>query len=96
MKKGLAPPILFAHSAEQKQTVMANTQQQGWLALGTANLEGSKTHDLKEIFFLGTQTWSQELEAKRGEQPIIANNFWPVFNPRLREDFYLTTTLYLN
>lgn len=75
----------FHLPAQQKQTVAVNRQQRGWLAPGMANLEGSKTHDLKEIFFMGPEKWSEKIAAQRHTIPLIADNLWPDFNPQLRE-----------
>ncbi len=68
-----------------KQRVAVNQQQRGWLAPGMANLEGSKTHDLKEIFFLGPETWSEKIAAQRDTLPLISENMWPEFHPQLRD-----------
>jgi isopenicillin N synthase-like dioxygenase len=38
-----------------KETIAVNTNQRGWMATGMSKLQGSKTHDLKEVFFWGTE-----------------------------------------
>jgi len=75
----------FNLTKEEKQRVAVNQQQRGWLAPGMANLEGSKTHDLKEIFFIGPETWSKKIDAQRNSIPLITDNLWPDFHPQLRE-----------
>jgi len=67
----------FAKPAEVKNESPANTNQRGWLAPGMATLKGAKTHDLKEIFFWGPESWTDELNQKRDKFPLIADNVWP-------------------
>lgn len=76
----------FSLSESDKQQVAVNQQQRGWLAPGMANLEGSKTHDLKEIFFMGPEKWSEKIQAQKESLPLIADNRWPAFHPQLQED----------
>ena len=77
----------FALSPEQKALAPVNTSQRGWMATGMAKLEGSKTHDLKEIFFWGPEQWHPRLNARKGVDSLVADNVWPdSFFPALRKD----------
>ena len=76
----------FALSPEVKAEERVNTSQRGWMATGVARLEGSKTHDLKEIFFWGPEHWSERLAALKQSDSLIADNLWPDAHfPALRE-----------
>jgi len=67
----------FDKAAEVKNEAPVNTSQRGWLGPGMATLKGAKTHDLKEIFFWGPERWTDALNQKRHELPLIADNVWP-------------------
>jgi isopenicillin N synthase-like dioxygenase len=66
----------FALPPAAKQTVAVNTDQRGWMAQGMSRLPGSKTHDLKEVFFWGTQTAPDDPDLQAGK-PLVAINQWP-------------------
>ena len=68
-----------------KQSVAVDKNQRGWLAQGMSRLEGSKTHDLKEVFFWGTHTEAGDVDVLAGK-PLCAVNRWPSNFPRLRTD----------
>lgn len=77
----------FALPTEVKGLHPVNTSQRGWMATGMTRLEGSKTHDLKEIFFWGPEQWSEHLAAQKGADSLIADNVWPDAEfPALRAD----------
>lgn len=67
----------FALPATIKAEHPVNTSQRGWMATGVARLEGSKTHDLKEIFFWGPETWAPRLNEQKKLDSLIAENLWP-------------------
>ena len=79
----VASKAFFKLAADEKETVLVNQQQRGWLAPGMAKFTGAKTYDLKEIFFYGPDAWSTALEAQRGSIPMIADNQWPECCPTL-------------
>ncbi|MCJ0764632.1 isopenicillin N synthase family dioxygenase [Variovorax terrae] len=94
---GIAPAVIdgasramrgyFALPAEVKARTPVNTSQRGWMATGMAKLEGSKTHDLKEIFFWGPEQWHPRLDARKGVDSLVAENTWPDESfPALRRD----------
>lgn len=70
---------------DDKQQIAVNRQQRGYLAPGMATLKGGKTHDLKEMFFWGPESWLPRLEAQRAEIPLVADNLWPNALPELAE-----------
>lgn len=75
----------FALPPSIKEKCAVNTSQRGWMATGVARLEGSRTHDLKEIFFWGPEQWVPRLQALRGVDPLVADNQWPDADfPQLR------------
>jgi isopenicillin N synthase-like dioxygenase len=69
----------------EKQSVAVNIHQRGWLAQGMSRLQGSKTHDLKEVFFWGTETSADDPDVIAGK-PLCAVNQWPKDFPRLHTD----------
>ena len=76
----------FDKPAALKNEAPVNTSQRGWLGPGMATLKGAKTHDLKEIFFWGPESWTEALNKKRKELPLIADNIWPdKESPELKE-----------
>lgn len=94
---GIAPALLdragramrayFALPAATKALRPVNTSQRGWMATGIARLEGSATHDLKEIFFWGPERWAERLAARKGADSLVADNVWPEPEfPALRRD----------
>jgi len=70
---------------EAKQAVAVDKNQRGWLAQGMSRLQGSKTHDLKEVYFWGTHTEPDDADVLAGK-PLCAVNQWPADFPRLRTD----------
>ncbi len=82
---GIAPEVIdratrvmreyFQLSAEVKGHCAITKGQRGWLAVGQARLEGSATHDLKEIFFWGPESWHPRLQ-QDGES-LVTTNVWP-------------------
>jgi isopenicillin N synthase-like dioxygenase len=77
----------FALPPEKKALTPVNTSQRGWMATGMAKLEGSKTHDLKEIFFWGPEAWHPRLDARKGVDSLVADNVWPdAAFPALRKE----------
>ena len=81
----------FALPEEEKAQIAVQTDQRGWMAQGMTRLEGSRTHDAKEVFF-----WGWEIEATDPDLalPLVACNRWPDdFCPGLRRDvtpYYLS------
>jgi isopenicillin N synthase-like dioxygenase len=93
---GIAPELIdnvrrvtqdyFALSDDVKAHCKVNTSQRGWMATGVARLEGSKTHDLKEIFFWGPEAWHPRLQKQKASDSLIADNLWPEADfPALRQ-----------
>lgn len=69
-----------------KASVAVNTDQRGWMATGMSQLQGAKTHDLKEVFFWGTETAPDDPDLLAGK-PLVAVNQWPDQGfPRLRAE----------
>ncbi len=66
----------FAQSVAVKETVAVNTDQRGWMATGMSRLQGSKTHDLKEVFFWGTEVAADDPDLLAA-RPLVALNQWP-------------------
>ncbi len=76
----------FEQPVALKETVAVNAQQRGWLAQGMSHLQGAKTHDLKEVFFWGTETKPDDPDILAGK-PLVAVNQWPTEDfPRLHEE----------
>jgi len=71
-----ATQAFFSQSVEVKETVLVNKQQRGWMPAGMAKLEGSATHDLKEVFFYGTEIAADDADLAAGV-PLVAMNQWP-------------------
>lgn len=65
-----------------KTKVAVDTHQSGWMAQGMSRLQGSKTHDLKEVFFWGTETAADDPDVLAGK-PLCAVNQWPSDVPLL-------------
>jgi len=66
----------FALPKEVKATVAVDTHQRGWMAQGMSHLPGAATHDLKEVFFWGTETAADHPDVLAGK-PLVAVNRWP-------------------
>ena len=76
----------FALPVEAKETVAVDTTQRGWMATGMSRLQGAKTHDLKEVFFWGTEVAADDPDLLAGK-PLVAMNRWPdAAFPRLRSE----------
>ena len=69
-----------------KETIAVDQNQRGWMATGMSRLPGSATHDLKEVFFWGTEV-AQDDPGLLAGRPLVALNQWPndVF-PRLQTE----------
>ncbi len=66
----------FALPEEKKATIAVNQDQRGWMAQGLSNLEGSKTHDAKEVFFWGWDVEANDPDVAAG-LPLVRPNLWP-------------------
>ena len=75
----------FALSDTAKGKIAVNTQQRGWLAQGMSRLQGAKTHDLKEVFFWGTEMAADDPDVIAGK-PLCAINQWPADFERLQTE----------
>ena len=83
---GIAPDIcdtafaasrrFFTLPVSDKSTIEVNQHQRGWMAQGMANLEGSKTHDAKEVFFWGLDVADDDPDVIAG-LPMVHPNQWP-------------------
>ena len=59
-----------------KAGIKVDPHQRGWMAQGLANLEGSATHDAKEVFFWGRDVDADDEQVKAG-LPLVHPNQWP-------------------
>ncbi len=76
----------FNLPASKKATIAVNKNQRGWMDQGMAKLEGSKTHDAKEVFFWGWEVDANDLDVRAGV-PMVFPNQWPdEVAPFLRRD----------
>ena len=76
----------FALDAEVKSKITVDQHQRGWMAQGLTNLEGSATHDAKEVFFWGYDIAPDDEDLKAGA-PLVALNQWPAEDaPFLKEN----------
>lgn len=76
----------FALPEAQKATIKVDTHQRGWMAQGMSHLQGAKTHDLKEVFFWGTETSPDDPDVQLNK-PLVAVNQWPTDAfPRLEKE----------
>lgn len=76
----------FALPADVKSSVAVDTSQRGWMAGGMSTMQGAATHDLKEVFFWGTEVPSGHPDLLAGK-PLVAINKWPHKEfPRLRSE----------
>ena len=70
----------------KKSTVSVDKNQRGWMGQGMAQLEGSKTHDAKEVFFWGWDVKANDPDVRAGI-PMVFPNQWPdEVAPFLRRD----------
>lgn len=93
---GIAPEVMeqafavtrdfFALPLADKESVSVGTDQRGWMAAGMSKLQGAKTHDLKEVFFWGTEVAEDDRDLVAGK-PLVARNRWPDAEfPRLKAE----------
>lgn len=76
----------FALPQDQKQSIAVDTSQRGWMATGMSKLQGAKTHDLKEVFFWGTEVPKDHPDLL-AQKAMIAQNRWPQETfPKLKDD----------
>ena len=76
----------FALSEAEKETIAIDRTQRGWMRTGMATMEGAATHDLKEVFFWGTELDATHPDIVAGK-PLMAVNRWPdTVMPSFRED----------
>jgi isopenicillin N synthase-like dioxygenase len=76
----------FALPQDQKQSIAVDTSQRGWMATGMSKLQGAKTHDLKEVFFWGTEVAPDHPDLL-AQKAMIAQNRWPQETfPKLKQD----------
>lgn len=80
-----ASKAFFELPEAEKQTVAVNTDQRGWMAQGMTRMQGARTHDLKEVFFWGIQTETDDPDVIAGK-PLCAVNQWPTGFPHLQAD----------
>ncbi|MGC6453598.1 MAG: isopenicillin N synthase family dioxygenase [Candidatus Puniceispirillaceae bacterium] len=66
----------FAMPEDVKAGIAVNQHQRGWMAQGLANLEGSATHDAKEVFFWGREVAKEDPDVRAG-LPLVHPNQWP-------------------
>ena len=66
----------FALEERLKSTIAVDQNQRGWMAQGLTNLEGSATHDAKEVFFWGYEIAADDPDVLAGV-PMVARNRWP-------------------
>jgi len=66
----------FSLPSDEKEKIVVNQQQRGWMPSGMAKLEGAVTHDLKEVFFYGTEVAADDPDLLAGV-PLVALNQWP-------------------
>ena len=59
-----------------KAGITVDRHQRGWMPQGLANLEGSATHDAKEVFFWGCDVDADDEQVKAG-LPLVHPNQWP-------------------
>ena len=66
----------FELPEEKKAGISIDQHQRGWMAQGLANLEGSATHDAKEVFFWGRDVTADDDQVRAG-LPLVHPNQWP-------------------
>lgn len=76
----------FALPEADKETVAIDRTQRGWMRTGMATMEGAATHDLKEVYFWGTELDANHPDIIAGK-PLVAVNRWPdTVMPSFRAD----------
>lgn len=76
----------FAMPEALKSSVAVDKSQRGWMKSGMSKMDGAATHDLKEVFFWGTEVRPGHPDLLAGK-PMIAENKWPdAVLPRLRSE----------
>lgn len=76
----------FALPEQSKRTIAIDESQRGWMATGMSKLQGAKTHDLKEVFFWGTEVNPDDSDLIAGKA-LVAENKWPTKTfPRLEAE----------
>ena len=68
-----ASRAFFALDEAVKSQIAIDSHQRGWMAQGLANLEGSKTHDAKEVFFWGREVADDDPDVVAG-LPLVHPN----------------------
>lgn len=86
-----ASKVFFDQPIETKAQVAVDQNQRGWMAQGMTNLEGSKTHDAKEVFFWGWDVDADDLDLIAGV-PMVAQNQWPAALRAELLPYYLAVT----
>ena len=66
----------FELSEVKKTRIEVNQFQRGWMRQGLAHLEGSATHDAKEVFFWGRDVDAEEMQ-ETAALPLVHPNQWP-------------------
>ncbi len=66
----------FTSPQSVKESISVNQNQRGWLGEGLTRLEGSATHDSKEVFFWGWEIDNNDPDYL-AEVPLVAPNQWP-------------------
>lgn len=76
----------FDLTQDAKATIAVNQHQRGWMAQGLATLEGSATHDAKEVFFWGPDVGADNPDVL-AQKALMHPNQWPdAAAPFLRKD----------
>ena len=66
----------FELPLDAKSSIEVDINQRGWMGQGMAQLEGSKTHDAKEVFFWGWDVDADDQDVISGV-PMVFPNQWP-------------------
>lgn len=66
----------FALPVASKEKITVDQYQRGWMQKGLTSLEGSATHDSKEVFFWGYDIAEDDPDLLAG-QAMVAVNQWP-------------------
>ena len=86
IRHSLLAEIFSPNQFRQKKQIAVDTHQKGWMAQGMSQLSGAKTHDLKEVFFWGTDLASDDPDIL-ANKPLMSTNQWPTASfPRLQEE----------
>ena len=76
----------FKLPISEKSSIAVDVNQRGWMGQGMTQLEGSKTHDAKEVFFWGWEVNKNDPDVIAGV-PMVYPNQWPdKAAPFLRRD----------